>query len=109
MNMKSDRDVCESLASMSGGSEWPKKLAPAAYPVPGRTSEMNHRITIHEAGHAYVGCCMGSKISSVSIVRGDGFEGRCLSKAYEASFYEKPQDETVEIIDLCERAQRLTP
>jgi hypothetical protein len=80
------------------------------YPVPGRTPEYNLRLAIHEgAGHAYVARCMGTELQSVSIIPGDGYEGRCLSKAYQSSLYETPSDETVEIVDLCERAQRLMP
>lgn len=82
----------------------------AHYPVPGRTPEYNRRLAIHEgAGHAYVARCMGTELQSVSIIPGDGFEGRCLSKAYQCSLYETPSDETVEIVDLCERAKRLMP
>jgi hypothetical protein len=79
------------------------------YPVPGRTPEYNRRIAIHESGHAYVAKCLGTELRSVSIIPGDGFEGRCLSKAYQSSFYEAPEDKTVEIVDLCERTQRLMP
>jgi hypothetical protein len=80
------------------------------YPVPGRSPEYNRRIAIHEgAGHAYLARCMGTELHSVSIIPGDGFEGRCLSKAYQSSLYEAPTDSTVEIVDLCERAQRLMP
>jgi hypothetical protein len=80
------------------------------YPVPGRSREYNRRIAIHEgAGHAYLARCMGTELHSVSIIPGDGFEGRCLSKAYQSSLCEAPTDNTVEIVDLCERAQRLMP
>jgi hypothetical protein len=81
------------------------------YPaLPGRTPEMNRRIAIHEgAGHAYLARCMGTELHSVSIIPGDGYEGRCLSKAYQSSLYEAPQDQTIEIVDLCERAERLMP
>ena len=80
------------------------------YPVPGRSPEYNRRIAIHEgAGHAYLARCMGTELHSVSIIPGDGFEGRCLSKAYQSSLYEAPTDKTVEIVDLCERAKRLMP
>jgi hypothetical protein len=85
-------------------------LNEAQYPVPGRTPEYNRRLAIHEgAGHAYLARCMGTELKSVSIIPGDGYEGRCLSKAYQSSLYEAPADETVEIVDLCERAQRLMP
>jgi ATP-dependent Zn protease len=79
------------------------------YPVVGRSAEYNRRIAIHEAGHAYMARCMGTELRSVSIIPGDGFEGRCLSTAYQSSLYEAPEDKTVEIVDLCERAQRLMP
>jgi hypothetical protein len=90
------------------------RLQPASgvseYPVPGRSPEYNRRIAIHErAGHAYLARCMGTELHSVSIIPGDGYEGRCLSKAYQSSLYEAPTDSTVEIVDLCERAQRLMP
>jgi hypothetical protein len=59
----------------------------AEYPVPGRTPEYNFRLAIHEgAGHAYLARCMGTELQSVSIIPGDGYEGRCLSKAYQSSF-----------------------
>jgi hypothetical protein len=84
--------------------------AVSGYPVPGRSAETNLRIAIHEgAGHAYLARCMGTELHSVSIIPGDGFEGRCLSKAYQSSLYEAPEDKTIEIVSLCERAQRLMP
>ena len=80
------------------------------YPVPGRSEAYNRRIAIHEgAGHAYLARCMGTELHSVSIIPGDGFEGRCLSRAYQSSLYEAPADKTVEIVELCQRAQRLMP
>jgi ATP-dependent Zn protease len=100
-----------SLASASGGGERPKQLAPSipSYPVPGRSPEMNRRIASHEMGHAFVGRCLGTQLHSVSIIPGDGFEGRCRSTAYQCKFYEKPEDVTIEIVDLCERVERLMP
>jgi hypothetical protein len=107
MNMKPRRRRLNIGATDGRASGRPKQPARALY---GRSPELNSRIAIHEgAGHAFVGRCMGTEISSVSIVPGDGFEGRCLSKAYQASFYEMPEDKTIEIVDLCERAQRLMP
>jgi hypothetical protein len=131
-NTKSDDEVCASLASSMDGGGRPKLAptrsedsaalsaqssggsgcqmpAPALNPVPGRSAELNRRIATHEAGHAFVGRCMGTVLHSVSIIPGDGFEGRCRSTAYRAAFYEKPEGPTVEIVDLCERAQRLMP
>jgi hypothetical protein len=93
-------------ASGAGRSE----LERGQYPAPGRSEAMNRRIAIHEGGgHAYLAPCLGTELHSVSIIPGDGFEGRCLSKAYKSSFYEAPADQTIEIVDLCERTQRLMP
>jgi hypothetical protein len=105
---------CSPPASDSTGHAPEQKQARVAgrsaeYPVPGRTPEYNLRIAIHESGHAYVAKCLGTELKSVSIIPGDGYEGRCLSKAYQSSLYEVPEDKTVEIVDLCERAQRLMP
>jgi hypothetical protein len=99
------------VAAAQHGSNTRASIAEAGqYPVLGRSETYNRRIAIHEgAGHAYVARCMGTELHSVSIIPGDGFEGRCRSKAYQPSLYEAPSDETVEIVDLCERAQRLMP
>jgi hypothetical protein len=105
---------CSPLASDSAGHAPEQKQARVAgrseYPVSGRSEAYNHRLAIHEgAGHAYLARCISTELQSVSIIPGDGFEGRCLSKAYQSSLYETPEAETVEIVDLCERAQRLMP
>jgi hypothetical protein len=103
--MKSGNDVFPSAALLGegGGS---KLSALPSY----RSPESNRRIAVHEgAGHAFVGRCMGTQLHSVSIIPGDGYEGRCRSVAYQTQFYEKPEDSTIEIVDLCERAQRLMP
>jgi hypothetical protein len=105
-----DAPVSCPIASDSTGSNEYEAAGRSEYPVPGRTPEYNRRLAIHEgAGHAYLARCMGTELQSVSIIPGDGYEGRCLSKAYQSSLYEAPEAETVEIVDLCERTQRLMP
>jgi ATP-dependent Zn protease len=77
--------------------------------MPDRTPQFIRRLASHEAGHAYVGRCMGTVLHSVSIIPGNGFEGRCRSIGYQSQLYEKPEHETIVITDLCERAQHLMP
>jgi hypothetical protein len=81
------------------------------YPVPGRSELRNRRIAGHEIGHAFVGRCLGNNVHSVSIVRGPHFEGRVIRSgpASELVFAEKPDDETDEIVDVCDRLARMQP
>jgi hypothetical protein len=105
---QSDDSACD-LAPKSGASGF-QMPARALYPVAGRSPELNARIAAHEgAGHAFAARCLGTLLHSVSIIPGDGFEGRCRSIGYQSQLYEKPENQTVEIVSLCERAQRLTP
>jgi hypothetical protein len=110
MNSESGAGGCLSLASGQrlGGGKRPK-LAPSIYPVAGRSPELNARIAAHESGHAFAARALGTVLHSVSIIPGNGFEGRCRSIGYQSQLYEKPEHETVAIVALCERAQRLTP
>lgn len=84
------------------------------YPVEGRSEQRNRQIAGHEAGHALVGRCLGSTIYSVTIVRDagpGGFEGRCMRSGPVSAitFDEKTQDQTEEILSICERLERITP
>jgi hypothetical protein len=82
-----------------------------AYPVPGRTPEMNHRIAGHEIGHAFTSRCLGSHVHFVTIIPHGGFAGRCVRSGppSELTLTDRPENKTDEILSLCERLQRLTP
>jgi hypothetical protein len=101
-----------SAVPTSGGDGMPEQAVPslARYPVPGRSAEINRRIAAHEIGHALVGRCLGTELHSVTIIPAGGFEGRCRSIAYQAQqFYAPPENQTTEIVDLCDRARQLMP
>jgi hypothetical protein len=85
-----------------------------AYPVLGRTPIRNHRISAHEIGHAFTARALGSHVHLVTIIpdRGpNGFEGRCVRSGppSELTFTECQEAETLEVLSLCERLERLTP
>jgi len=80
------------------------------YPVPGRTSERNRLIAGHEIGHAFLARALGSTVHSCSIIPGDGFEGRVIrSGKSQLDFTEYPRAGTEEVLDGCERLERLAP
>jgi hypothetical protein len=82
------------------------------YPVPGRTALRNRQIAGHEAGHALTTRALGDRCWSVSIVRGDGFEGRCIRSGPPSALTLTDQDEVMEreeLLTTCERLAELTP
>jgi hypothetical protein len=80
-----------------------------AYPVPGRTPEYNRRVAGHEIGHVLLMRALSDKpITSVSITRGDGFEGRACGANYKPSSLHL-EDQTVSALDSCARIEKLAP
>jgi hypothetical protein len=85
------------------------------YPVPGRSELRNRRIAAHEIGHALVTRALGDSCWSVTIIPGDGFEGKCVRSGPPSDLTlkehsgENYEDKTAEILSVCERLEKLTP
>jgi hypothetical protein len=81
------------------------------YSVPGRSELRNRQIAAHEIGHALVTRALGDSCWSVSIIPGDGFEGKCVRSGppSDLSLSENDVDKTEEILTVCERLEKLTP
>jgi hypothetical protein len=81
------------------------------YPVPGRSAEYNRRVAGHEIGHAFLARALGSNVHSVTIVRGQGYEGRCMRSGppSQLNLDENPEAEMHEVVDICSRLEKLTP
>jgi hypothetical protein len=81
------------------------------YPVPGRSALRNARICAHEIGHAFITRALGNSVHSVTAVRGENFEGRCIRSgpASELTFDDNPEAQTEEIISVCDRLARMQP
>jgi hypothetical protein len=84
------------------------------YPVPGRSELRNLRIAGHEIGHAFVSRALGDTVHAVTIVPDrwpNGFEGRCVRSGpiTELTLAENGPDKTDQIVDICERLEKLTP
>jgi hypothetical protein len=81
------------------------------YPVPGRSELFNLRLAGHESGHALVTKCLGDTCWSVTIIPGDGFEGKCVRSGppSDLTLQENYEDKTEESLTVCERLERLTP
>jgi hypothetical protein len=81
------------------------------YPVPGRSAERNRRISAHEAGHCFLARALGSTVHSVTIIPGQGYEGRCTRSGppSQLNLDENPEAKTDEIVDVCEQLERMAP
>jgi hypothetical protein len=82
------------------------------YPVPGRSEMRNRQISAHEVGHAFTTRALGDTVWSVSIIREDGFEGRCIRSGASSALTLSAEDEVMEqdeILTTCERLAQLTP
>ncbi len=82
------------------------------YPVPNRPALLNLRIAAHEIGHCVSARVIGSYVHSVSIVPGNGYEGRCVRSGPPSALNlasPVPEDETVEILSVCERLEQIMP
>jgi hypothetical protein len=87
-------------------------MANEKYPVPGRSELRNRQIAGHEIGHAFTTRALGDTVWSVSIIREDGFEGRCIRSGAPSALTLSEDDEVIErgeILTVCERLERLTP
>ncbi len=81
--------------------------------MPGRSPEYNRRVASHEVGHCFLARALGSTVSFVTIIPGDGFEGRCVRTGYRPSSLnlldESPAPTTDQIVAVCARLEKLTP
>ena len=81
------------------------------YPVPGRSAERNKRICSHEIGHVLVSRAIGDTVHEVSVIRGNGFEGRCIRSGPASSLTFDDSDAPAlspdQVIGLCERLESL--
>jgi hypothetical protein len=76
------------------------------YPVLGRSAQRNRQIAGHVIGHAFITRVLGSHVHLVTIVPGDGFEGRCVRSALPKQLTFERQ--TTEVLSICERLEGLT-
>jgi hypothetical protein len=106
MNMESDGGVL-SLASPTGASGWPKKLARAAIDAAQARSEADDvRLSFHESSHAVVGRWLtGEAIGGVTIVAANGYGGLCWGPRYvdRAKFCDD------EVPELCSQIAQFMP
>jgi hypothetical protein len=86
-------------------------MANANYPVPGRSELWNRRIAGHESGHALITKCLGDTVWKVTIIPGDGFQGKCVRSGppSDLALQENLENQTEEILTVCERLEKLTP
>jgi hypothetical protein len=92
----------------NGGRE---PIVHGEYPVPGRSREYDRRVAGHEIGHAFLARALGSNVHYVTIIPGDGYEGRCVRSGPPSQYNldEAAEPTTEEIVDICSRLERLSP
>jgi hypothetical protein len=83
------------------------------YPVAGRGADRNLRIAGHEVGHAVCSRAVGDIVHLVTIIRGGGYEGKCVRSGPPSSLVFADQDSNEpslqpdEVISICEKLEAL--